>query len=299
MASGIPSLSSSGSQASPRGSPSAFSCPGLGMNWQLSRTTPRARSGTPSPSVSTATMGVGVGAGVGTGVGAGGAGVGAGVGIGVGAGGAGAGVGAGAEVGGGGGEAEAAELPPVAEPPLAAGPLPVKSLPTIPPRAADSSPAVEPSPAVVLAPVAGVPDRCSVASSAVDLSDGSENAAVGVTMSDGVPPRDSSLTDGSSPTPGRAASGRSVPNSTAIAPRTATSPRAAMRQRPMRPRGSRTGCVTTGVDGNETPRTSIVRSESITADARRQVSQATAWTARSRGGSSAAPATSQSPYLVW
>ena len=81
----MPSLSSSGSHASPRASPSAFSCPGFATSWQLSGPRSKARSGTPSPSVSTAMIGVGVGVGAGGGGGgsAGGGGVGPGCGPGV------------------------------------------------------------------------------------------------------------------------------------------------------------------------------------------------------------------------
>ena len=301
--SGIPSLSSSGSQASPRGSPSAFSCPGFGMNWQLSNATPRAKSATPSPSVSIAMIGVGVGAGVGGGsVGAGvGAGGGGDVGAGVGAGGAGPVVGADAAVGVG-----AVEPPPVAEPPptvlppVAEPPL-VVVLPPVaePPLVVEPSPAAEPLPADVPEPVPGASVGCPGASLAVDPSLRSEGAGVGVVVPDGWPPATSSLADGSLPTPGRAGSARSGPNSMAIAPMTAASPIAATAQSPLRPRDSRTGCARTGDAGSETPRKSMARRESITAAERTQVGQAAAWTARSRGGSPAAPATSQSLYLVW
>ena len=89
----IPSLSSSESQASPKASPSAFSCPGFQKTGQLSAAMgPIATSGTPSKSVSTATIGVGVGGGGVGGGGVGGGGVGGG---GVGGGGVGAGAGEG------------------------------------------------------------------------------------------------------------------------------------------------------------------------------------------------------------
>ena len=138
MRSGIPSLSSSGSHASPSASPSLFSCPGFQTSWQLSGPAAKARSGTPSPSVSTAMIGAGVGAGVGRG-------------------GVGAEGGWGGRVGGGGVGAEPVpamkpvppgEPPPPAEPVPASEPVPVPARPPVP--------AVSDGSTVVLAPGATV-----------------------------------------------------------------------------------------------------------------------------------------------
>ena len=248
-------------------------------------------------------VGAGVGAGgggdVGAGVGAGGAGPVVGVGVRVGAG-VGAWVGAGAAVGAGVVEPPPVEPPPVAVPPPAVEPPPVVVLPPVaePPLVVEPPP-VEPSPADVPESVPGASDGCPGALLAVDPSVRSEGAGVGVVEPDGWPPATSSLADGSLPTPGLAGSARSGPNSMTVQPMTAASPIAATAQSPLRPRDSRTACARTGDAGSETPRKSMARRESITAAERTQVWQAAAWTARSRGGSPAAPATSQSPYLVW
>ena len=116
MGSGLPSLSSSASQASPRVSPSAFSCPGFGSRGQLSGPGAMARSGTPSPSESSA---IGVVAGVGSGFGDGGGG--------------GGGV-AGGGVAGGGVETEPVPLEPMAlelveSEPIAPEPVPPEPVP--------------------------------------------------------------------------------------------------------------------------------------------------------------------------
>jgi len=152
----MPSLSSSRSQASPRGSPSAFSCPGFHTSRQLSGPAARARSGTPSPSVSTAMIGAGVGGGGGAGVAPGGGGVGSGrAGAGVGSVAAGAGVGsdgAGAAACPGGGGLGAEPAPstdpvPVESPARSVKPVPAPELDprTEPVRAVEPVPLGDPS----------------------------------------------------------------------------------------------------------------------------------------------------------
>jgi hypothetical protein len=137
MGSGIPSLSSSGSQASPRASPSALCWAGFQTSGQLSGPGPMARSGTPSPSVSSAMTGVG--AGVGSGVG-GGAGVGSGGGGGGGVGSGGGGGGAAGAAAGGGVDTE--PVPPVLPEPA----LPEPVLPATPPELVSSEPVPRPEP---------------------------------------------------------------------------------------------------------------------------------------------------------
>jgi hypothetical protein len=137
MGSGIPSLSSSGSQASPRASPSAFLCSGFQSMGQLSGPVPTARSGTPSPSESSTMIGVGAGVGSGSG---GGDGEGGGGGVA-------AGGGDGVATGGGGGAAAGARFDP--EPML---PEPVPLAEPVPPAEAVPPEPVPPEPVPLVPP---------------------------------------------------------------------------------------------------------------------------------------------------